>query len=589
MSLKNMLCNLGRFDIPIIQMQPPFIVDLLDSNIVLFGSAMSGKTTFIKTLINILHKKYNENQEQVFILDFGGALAEYKDFPLVSAYFDNSNEEYVKRVFRIMDNILKDNIKQLNGKNYRDSDIQPIHTTFIIDNLNAFIDEPRYSAYQEKLAKLCRDGLSRGITTIVTAVETKGLNSYLGGFKQRIAFEMPQDKYSEIFTGKVGLIGNNPGHGFANVTVKPDGVTGTFRMNLPYEVQCFLPYKLANAQNNADSESDFERKLKWKFGFDDSKYTKCVKKYQTFPKELTMEEYEKIKQQPKEEPKDLKLPVSVGLDYVGFCPVTVDLEQSHVIAIYGKKEFGKTNLLNLLLDGFIKQKPYSRIVFFDDGRNQLKSIYETFSIKSECKYFNGFSEESIKLDAAGSRPEEIRTKKISPLQRFYLYLNDNYIELPKTLLAGMFGISDLDAKRIAVNNDYSDSTFDILGSPFTVFVIQSKLVYLNTAESRHFIEKILPRLVSVAEDKGYLFIFSDVQKISEMETNIVFNSVISTAFLLDNIAEFASERGQRTVFGNMDVKALKEDYAPCEKGDGYFYDIEADSLLKAKFIKYEED
>ena len=83
MSLKNMLCNLGRFDIPIIQMQPPFIVDLLDSNIVLFGSAMSGKTTFIKTLINILHKKYNENQEQVFILDFGGALAEYKDFPLV--------------------------------------------------------------------------------------------------------------------------------------------------------------------------------------------------------------------------------------------------------------------------------------------------------------------------------------------------------------------------------------------------------------------------------------------------------------------------------------------------------------------------
>ena len=112
-------------------------------------------------------------KRQVFILDFGGALAEYKDFPLVSAYFDNSNEEYVKRVFRIMDNILKDNIKQLNGKNYRDSDIQPIHTTFIIDNLNAFIDEPRYSAYHEKLAKLCRDSLSRGITIVVTASETK--------------------------------------------------------------------------------------------------------------------------------------------------------------------------------------------------------------------------------------------------------------------------------------------------------------------------------------------------------------------------------------------------------------------------------
>lgn len=582
MGLTKMLCALGRFDIPIIQMQPTFLVDLLDSDIALFGAAMSGKTTFIKTLVNILHKQYNEKQEQIFILDFGGALAEYKGFPLVSAYFDNSNEEYVKRVFRIMDNILKENIKELGGKNYRDSEMQPIHTTFIIDNLNAFQDEPRYSAYQEKLAKLCRDGLSKGITIVITAVETKGLNSYLGSFKQKIAFEMPQDKYAEIFTGKVGLIGNNPGHGFANVTVKPDNVTGTFRMNLPYEVQCFLPYKSGNEESRADTEIDFERKLKQKFGFSEDGFTKCVKKYQTFPKELIRAEYEKLKQQPKGETKDLKLPVSVGLDYVDFYPVSVDLEQAHVVAIYGKKEFGKTNLLNLLLDGFTKQKKDWRMVLFDDGRNQLREIYEKFRERGDCAYYNGYSEESIKLEAAGSKGEEMRTRKVSPLQRFYLYLNDNYLELPRSLIGGMFGVSELDTKRIECRTEYPDS-------PFTVFVIQSKLVYLNTTESKHFIEKILPRMAAVAEEKGYFFIFSDVQKISEADTNTVFNNIVSTAFLLDNIAEFAGERGQRTVFGNMDVKALKEDYARCERGDGYFYDIEADNLLKVKFIKSEEE
>ena len=37
MSLNKMLCTLGKFDIPIIQMQPAFVVDLLDSNIALFG------------------------------------------------------------------------------------------------------------------------------------------------------------------------------------------------------------------------------------------------------------------------------------------------------------------------------------------------------------------------------------------------------------------------------------------------------------------------------------------------------------------------------------------------------------------------
>ncbi len=580
MSMKKMLCRLGRFDIPIIQMQPFFTVDFLDSNIILFGSAMSGKTTLLKTFLNILHKQYHERQEQVFILDFGGALYEYKNFPLVSAYFDNSNEEYVKRIFKIMDNILKDNIKELNGKNYRDSENQPLHTTFII-NINAFMDEPRYSAYQEKFAKLCRDGLSKGITVVVTAVETKGLGSYLGSFKQKIAFEMPPDKYSEIFTGKVGQIGNNPGHGFANVTVKPDGVTGTFRMNLPYEVQCTLPYKV-NGHNDADTEESFISKLKQKFGFVDDKYERCVKKYQTFPKELTVDEFEKIKQQQRNGEKVPKLPVSVALDYVDFCPVTVDLEESHIISIYGKKEFGKTNLLNLLLKGITKRKPNARVVFFDDGRNQLKDIYDKYKEKTDSVYLNGFCEETIQLEAAGSKQEETRTKKLSPLQRFYLYLNDNYIDLPKSLIGGIFNVSEMDTRRIAGKNEYGDT-------PFTVFIIQSKLVYLNTNESRHFIEKALPRLAAVAEDKGYLFIFSDVQKISEMETNMVFNSIISTAFLLDNIAEFAGDRGQRTVFGNMDVKALKEDYARCERGDGYFYDIEADHLLKAKFIKFEED
>lgn len=577
MSLNKMLCTLGKFDIPLIQLQPSFVVDLLASNVALFGAAMSGKTTFIKTLVNILHKQFNENQEQVFILDFGGALFEYKDMPLVSAYFDNSNEEYVKRVFKILDNILKNNIKELNGKNYRDSDIQPIHTTFIIDNLNTFIDEPRYAAYHEKLAKLCRDGLSKGITLVVTAVDTKGIISYLGGFKQKVAFEMPQDKYAEIFIGKVGMIGNNPGHGFANVTVKPEGVTGTFRMNLPYEVQCTLPFRKDDIDGDADTEAAFLEKLKEKFGYSGDKYSKCVKKYQTFPKELTKEEFDKLKQNSKDEGDRLKGAISVGLDYVDFYPVSVDLEKSHVIAIYGKKEFGKTNLLNLLLSGFAEQKKDARIVFFDDGRGQLKSIYESFKDTLECKLIDRFNEMELSL-TDGTK----KIRKLSPLQQFYVYLNENYINLDKpNYLAEIYGVSKVSSKEYTAIPDCNTEQ-----QPFTVFVIQSKLVYLNVNENKRFINTILPQLVAVAEEQGFLFIFSDVQKISDGEQNSFFNNVISTAFLLDNIAEFAGERGQRTIFGNMDVKALKEDYARCEKGDGYFYDVEADNLLKLKFMKH---
>lgn len=575
MGLNKMICTLGKFDIPIIQMQPPFNVDLLDSNIALFGISMSGKTTFLKTLINILHKQYNEKQEQIFLLDFGGALSEYREFPLVSAYFDNSNEEYVKRVFKILENILKANIRELNGKNYRDCEVQPIHTTFMIDNLNALIDEPRYTAYQEKLAKLCRDGLSRGITVVITASDTKGTASYLGSMKQKIAFEMPADKYMDIFNGKTGMIGNNPGHGFANVTVKPEGVTGTFRMNLPYEIQCASPY--SEGGEDGDTEREFTEKLHGKYLYREGTYSRSVKKYQIFPKELTREAYEQLVTEKQDAAAPADGAVSVGLDYVDFLPVSVDLTKSHVVAVYGKKEFGKTNLLNLLLNGHLEKHPGSRVVLFDDGRRQLSPQVCRLPEGTECVRIDSFQEKELELNDG-----TVKVKKLSPLQQFYLYLNENYITLDKRFLAGIYGVSrEMSREYGKIPDCRAEST------PFTVFVIQSKLAYLNAYENKFLINVVLPQMAAVAEEEGYAFIFSDVQKISDAEQNQFFNNVLSTAFLLDNIAEFAGERGQKTTFGNMDVKTLKEDYARCECGDGYFYDVEADNLQKLKFIKYE--
>ena len=194
------LCAVGKYDIPSKQKQSTFQVDLLNSNVAIFGSALSGKTNLLKLLINCLHKRSNERNEQIFILDFSGALQEYKGMPLVSAYFDSSNEEYVKRVFRILETILKKNIKELGSKNFAAGRTEDLpHTTFIIDNLNAFVDESRYTAYHEKFGRLCRDGRSRGISIVFTATDTKGLTRYLLSFEQKIALNLSQEKCTEIF------------------------------------------------------------------------------------------------------------------------------------------------------------------------------------------------------------------------------------------------------------------------------------------------------------------------------------------------------------------------------------------------------
>ena len=75
MAADKMECLLGRQDIPIIQDQPDFVVDLLESNVLLYGASMSGKTNFIKLLITVLHKQYREDAEQIFISSCCGYMA----------------------------------------------------------------------------------------------------------------------------------------------------------------------------------------------------------------------------------------------------------------------------------------------------------------------------------------------------------------------------------------------------------------------------------------------------------------------------------------------------------------------------------
>lgn len=564
MAVDKILCVLGQQDIPVIQEQPEFTVDLLDSNVLLFGSPMSGKTNLIRLLITILHKQYCENEEQIFILDFGGALANFESLPLVAAYFDNANEEYVKRVFKLMEDQLKDNIKQLKGKNYRAAtDNQPVHTTLFIDNVNAFLDEPRYSAYQEKLAKLCRDGLSKGITIVMTASSTKGLGSLMGNFKQKIALEMPVDSYMEIFNHKVISVGNNPGHGFANVTVIPEGITGTFPLQVAYELQL----------NIADdiSAPEFHNNLKVYF------QNRTVKKYKRFPEVLTKLLYDSFVAELDERSDEHS--VSVGLDYTECKPVTIDFNSSKAVAIYGKKGFGKTNTLNLLLENFIASPQY-RFVFLDDGREQLKKIYQKVQSRSRYIQFN----EEMTIDFKNSKGSWTENMKLSPMQLLVKEIHENYMDLSQVRRMSNLVLGELFGAGVNI-----PSRAGLIDSKYTIFVLQSKFLYVNSIASKIFMEIILPSLVARADEMNWIFIFADVKAISDSETRENFHSSISAAYLLDSIAEFVGERGQKSLFGSMDVKSLKEEYAPCEEGDGYFYSIERDELKKLKFIRYEEE
>ncbi len=521
---------IGIYDDPKNQRQELVKLDLLKSNIIVFGSAMSGKTTFIKNILINMHRKYTPETENIYIIDFSGSLMKYRDLSFVCACVDNSNEENIKRLFNKIENRLNANTKILGGINFREyiKGNRPPHTTFIIENFNGFLADKRYEPYQEKLLKICREGLSKGITVMFTAVDnTGGVNQYISNFGQKIAFEMPNDKLIEIFGPKILKPMNLPGRGLININ------------NQVYEFQSFLPFK-----NEELEFDDFETGIKKNFS------NSIISKMICFDGELTIDNFEKFEsnhQTIASVNQNAKInsgyinPATVGLDYYDMKPVIVDLFKTPSIAIFGKRQSGKTNLLWLLVESALdlKNENSLRFILLDDGRKQLNNFYDYLKEKEiETQLFT----------------------QISKLEEF-LYVEGYYDTMWLT------------------------DEFVFKDNPFTVFIIQNKAAYSNKANK--LMREVFPGMLSESENK-WMFIFSDVKNITDAEMRNPFNDSVSIAFLLDNIGEFVGDRGSKTIFGGMDAKELKETYARIEQGDGYFYDIESDELVKLKLIYSEE-
>jgi hypothetical protein len=509
---------IGVYDDPKNQKQALFELDLQKANVIVFGSAMSGKTTFIKNLLIKMHERFSSESENIYIIDFNGALLKYRDLGLVCACFDNSNEENIKRLFNKLESVLAANTGMLRGENFPEykEENKPTHTTFIIENFNGFLSDKRYESYQDKLMRLCREGLSKGITVIFTAADTAGgVNQYIGGFGQKMAFEMPSDKFTEIFGSRVNPPMTMQGRGLANIE------------NQIYEFQGFLPFK------DEEELLTFARLA-----------GEQVSKLVSFDGDLTVNNFSNFsfKQQTVDETEDSAQsinPVTVGLDYYDMKPITLDLNKTPSIGIFGKRQSGKTNLLWLLIRKAINLKNENglRFVLFDDGRKQLSGISDYLQTK------------------------DIEVELITQVSEMKEYLfSEGYYK-----------------------TEYDD--FNLKDNPFTVFVIQNKSSYTSKADD--LLRKYLPEMQSESENK-WLFVYSDVKNITEMDMRNSFNDSLSVAFLLDNIGEFVADRGAKTVFGAMDAKELKERFARIEKGDGYFYDIESDELLKFKAIYSDE-
>jgi len=228
----------GELDDPFNQSQGILSVPLSEQgNVVVYGSAGSGKNSFITTMLYSLYMHHDGAELNTYILDFGAeALQCFSDAPQTGEILLNGDDEKIGTLFSFLKKEVDERKKILReyGGEYQfycsnETNPRP-NILVIINNYSNFVEN--YEVYDEEVTSLTRDCSKYGIYFVITANTASAIRYKLQqNFTQCFVLQL-NDK-SDYFN----VIGNTGG-------IYPSSIKGRgiVRQDKVYEFQTAYPF-----------------------------------------------------------------------------------------------------------------------------------------------------------------------------------------------------------------------------------------------------------------------------------------------------------------------------------------------------------
>lgn len=199
--------EIGVYDDPAHKTQGVHTVPLASNNLLVIGSSQMGKTSLLQSVIRSLAERYSPEEVAIYVLDFASQLLrKYADVNHVGGVVTSMEDEKLKHLMQLLDHEFatrKEKFAQAGVSSlaaYRELGKTDVpHIVLIIDNFTAL--KELYFQEDAELIRLCRDGLSVGITVVAANSQTKGISyKYLSYFETRIAlYNNDSSEYGNIF------------------------------------------------------------------------------------------------------------------------------------------------------------------------------------------------------------------------------------------------------------------------------------------------------------------------------------------------------------------------------------------------------
>lgn len=222
--------SLGIYDDPGHQLQDRYIVDVSVQHMLIIGSLQSGKTNLLELIIRDLSEKYTPDEVNFYAIDYSSMiLTNFQGLPHMGGVVVPNEEEKLNNLFKLIATEISSRKQRLRAigvtsytayKEAGKNDMPII--LLIIDNFAALKERslgdsgPLLSILRDTIL---RDGLSYGISVIVSNGSTKGMEAkYLPYFGCHIGlYHNNSEEYSNLF-GTFKMTGDAiPGRGKVSI------------------------------------------------------------------------------------------------------------------------------------------------------------------------------------------------------------------------------------------------------------------------------------------------------------------------------------------------------------------------------------
>lgn len=451
----------GIYDDPENQTQLPLSVDFANGgHLAVCGSVVTGKSTFLQTLIYSLAVKYSPNVVNFYILDFsGGMLSSFEKLPHTGGILRENDTEKIGKFFSMIKGVIDERKKLFNGGNYRQyvkvHGIEIPSAIIVIDNFAGF-KEKTENAYEDTLIHLSREGVSYGIFLVLSSAGfgIAEIQNRIGdNIRTVISLEMG-DKFKYMDVMRTTHIDVIPESG-----IKGRGVAFVEGRLLEFQTA------LAVA-----AEDDYKRNAKidaMSQKMRDMWNGSVARQIPSIPENPVLDDLKNLDEY--SGAIDNKRLLPFAYNYVDASVYSVDLADIYCYSISGKRRTGKTNLLKLLMYA-VSQKNGKGVVLEKES-NELKLFSSELgfdyidSDKGIFDYFKSITDEFVArnkykhtLEESGMSDLQIY-EKMSIKEPIYIFISDitKFIDCvyhPEGNIADMSGYFENIIEKGSLHNIY---------------------------------------------------------------------------------------------------------------------------------------